>query len=738
MLGLGSLDSLIGLVKDRIRPGSMKLLCCMLLSAVMASACSVAPRHTAEPVQALIRPAEAAAAAPSAADARLATTGIGVALAGGGTKAASYAMGVLAAISDEDMFGRIDAISTVSGGGYAAFFLYSKVLARRNDTAAARPALSDFFADCIPRRYAKKLPAASSHRLCAAEPEDATMEKYRFQQFVRCRQDVLENDCNQELEGTDHSEIANAVVLAAGTVVALVPNFVARTLFDWPVNMSPSRYAYLEGIGTAYGLYPVSIKAASKSRDLLDHCEKGRFLNCDASSGYARLDRRALRFDDLAAYHDSGAEKVPVWIINATASRSRSLFGWAREGQRDFTQYTLQMSPFTARSGFHGKVGNYREHLDLLEATTAAAAFLDANETLVRGQPGRLGAALVQHALAFDWGVDIPNPNVDAGWRALHSVLPLWPWPWTTLSALPTLPIPMYWADGGLRQLGGAKPNQRSPYIRLLDGGNNDDLGTYTLIEAGKKHIVISDHAYDGKGDMQDLCRLHNEVRLRMTNKKLVVPGLKGFAEHCLQFVRESECVDQPCKSVPGLDEKAATKGGYPITGWKHPVLLGCIRDLGSTKDSNESCDGRIDTQLYILKPALNLAEFVDKYLPGGTVDVKACPEAGKNDSGATASDSSDNKDLGVCEVAAYIASQKTDAQGFPILGAFPQHSTVGMTFASTGREYGAYRELARWQARQALRLVLRSEAAPSVFAEEAANQRKDAIGKKGAEPKQP
>lgn len=689
-------------------------LCLALLTAILSCACSVAPKYTPEPATALIEPTGSIPVTVTSplSEFKQANQGIGVALAGGGTKAASYAMGVLAGISDEHMFDKVDAISTVSGGGYAAFYLYSKVLNRQNDPTPVKPALSDFFADCIPHVYKKHMPETRLHRLCSPALNDNSMEKYRFQQFVRCRQDVLENDCNQELDGTDHSEFANAAGLLASTIMMIGPNFVARTLFDWPVNMSPSRYAYLEGIGTAYGLYPTTANAASNSRDLLDSCDKGFFLNCDADSGRALLNRQNLRFDNLASYlKNPSAEKMPTWIINATASRSRSIFGWATEGKRDFSQYTLQISPFTARSGFHGRIDNYRDHLDLLEATTAAAAFFDANETSVV-QPGRLAGALSLHLAALDWGVDIPNPNVDSGWRIMHGLLPLWPWPWTRSAPIPYFPFPTYFADGGLRHLGGARDNQQSAYIRLLDGGNNDDLGAYTLIEARKRHIVISDHAQDAKGDMQDVCRLHNEVRLRLNgDKKLVVPGLDGFAEHCLQFVRESECGDAACSTVPGLENMSPTKGSYPITKWKHPVLLGCIRDrLG--ENSEDNCSGTIDTRIYILKPAIDLGAFVKQFLPNGSVDAKACPEELDAKASSRPGDPPDpnGEDIGVCEVAAYISQHDKDERGVPVLGSFPQHSTVGMTFASTGREYGAYRELARWQARIALRWTQQSD----------------------------
>jgi hypothetical protein len=46
---------------------------------------------------------------------------LGVALAGGGTKAASFSMGVLDGLNEKDMLKDVDVISTVSGGGYTGY-----------------------------------------------------------------------------------------------------------------------------------------------------------------------------------------------------------------------------------------------------------------------------------------------------------------------------------------------------------------------------------------------------------------------------------------------------------------------------------------------------------------------------------------------------------------------------------------------------------------------------------------
>ena len=65
-------------------------------------------------------------------DARIRSNGtqpkLGLALAGGGTKAGNFAIGVLQGLTEAEVMGQVDAVSTVSGGGYAALWYFSRLL----------------------------------------------------------------------------------------------------------------------------------------------------------------------------------------------------------------------------------------------------------------------------------------------------------------------------------------------------------------------------------------------------------------------------------------------------------------------------------------------------------------------------------------------------------------------------------------------------------------------------------
>lgn len=605
----------------------------------------------------------------------------GVSLAGGGTKAASYAMGVLAALARGKGTGdparsflhEIDSISSVSGGSYAAFFFYSKLLVERHHgNEIDRPEhLKAYFEDCIPRSYA--LPSRGrppilradaapdlENRLCmAAKLREERNPAFRYQIFVRCRQDVIEGDCDLDESELDPVNLANVAVLGGATLAAVLPQFVIRSIFDWPFSVSPTRHVYREGIGTAYGLYPKGPKAYRYSQPREACLEDDAFYNCEKET-LGLLDK-GLEIRDMASV--SFERGVPVWVINATAHRSRSLFGWAGSNKRNFAKYAFQLTSHCARSGFHGEFDLAdKSYFDVGHAVGSSAAFLDANQSKF-GQPGRMAIAAGLHFLALDWGEDVPNPNVPLERRRLHSFLP----------------FPLYFLDGAASLLEKGKANESAAYVRLSDGGNSDNLGAYAPIEAGVRTLLVSDHAQDDKGQMEDVCLLHNELMLRK-KMKLILPGLAHFSDSCAAYLDQSE-------PPPGKSEAMETPGRsryhYPIWDWKYPVIAGCVMRNAHARDC---WDGERVTRILLLKPGFQLKRFRDEQLDS-LGSVKRCGE------GAAIP----------CETAAYLARRIRAGENVP---RFPQNSTVSMTIDSGSNLYGAYRDLAASQTEAAIKLM--------------------------------
>ncbi len=88
---------------------------------------------------------------------------LGLGLAGGGTKAADFSIGVLQGLTEAGVMERVDAVSTVSGGGYAALWYFARVLNGAEHPGgdfkplAQRKIAETFFADCLPYVYVAHL-----------------------------------------------------------------------------------------------------------------------------------------------------------------------------------------------------------------------------------------------------------------------------------------------------------------------------------------------------------------------------------------------------------------------------------------------------------------------------------------------------------------------------------------------------------------------------------------------------
>lgn len=741
-----------------------------LTASALGLACALAPGYTeAQPVrlnalhaQPLIadRAPELQACDPLPAPKLKPGRRIGVALAGGGSKAAAFSMGILTGLSEREAFRDVGAISSVSGGSYAAFFLFSKWMIDLEGTQgkAVDPLAQRYFEDCIPSGYRRYLSrhakAGVTPRYCRFDPQagplpqtDAEAGVPPFQPFVRCRQDVLEGDCNFESVSEDRTGYVHALALTGVTLATVVPNLVTRTLFDMPLNYAPTRLAYRDGIGTAYGLYPTGARAYTQAT-LAEACTGGNtetpperiqpsaFKNCQARDSFVRMRTDGMTFARLqAAYQDSA--DMPVWVLQATSSPNRSLFGWAGVNQQNFDRYVLSMSPFAQCSGHFGSVlmpsGDSNSAVDalgsqlnLLDAVNASAAFLDANQVKLP-QPGRLLAALGLHALNLDWGIDIRNNLAGATGRGyVHSALP----------------FPLYYLDSLHAAVVERKPsNQRSAYIRVIDGGNSDDLGAYTLIQGGYPTVIISDHSGDADGAMEDLCRLAIELPRRRTRLHLRLPGLKDFDAGCAHQARLSEPdeapEDAPHAYTAPPPAPMPPPHHYPIWAWTHPVLLGClVRDADQpacqctpAQASQGACqDGawHAAQRVIVIKPAFDMVAFAHQQLDDtgllrdcGEHTVLPCEAASYVLSRAPL-----NK---VAQVAR-LAPEGTTLPDSAFKGLdFPQHNTVFSTFNSSAYLYGAYKDLGAHLMKQAW---ARAQLPDADFAQAVAEQAKNQVAR--------
>ncbi len=634
---------------------------------------------------------------------------LGLALSGGGTKAAAVATGVMAGLADHELLDSADFISSVSGGGYASYFYYAHRLRPSPLPGEKTVKSEDIYRDCVHlapediamdtvRRRIRKVGACSPGFLRVREGyEEGDPMNNSYQAFLKCQQDVFRPGNCAIKPGLGDFSIGPHVVL--GTALAVVPALISSSLFDWGYTVSPAAQTYKRGIGMAYGSTLTDLKLLKEAEAKGEYrvpCEKtegGYALNCQ--NNLYEPETNALTFDELRAgtLRTGANPALPFWIINASAPKGRNASSWMSIGPREVTNRDMfemtAVSHGSVRYGYVSAPPSLHNRMNVLQSVTASAAFLDSNQRAISGVTGA-AAGLALHLLALDWGQDIANYNVSDARKTLHRLMPL-----------PFVFADSMYAAGQEAAIANEDiaDRTRSAFIRLIDGGNAENLGVYALLRRKVKNIVISDAAQDTDGRFDDVCGLARRVAeasgTGAGSARLFIPGLEGFDKHCENILQKDT-----------LDEK-----GYDLHQWhfENPVLAGCLRS-SAPSDPAQPCkglkvdDGHLDTRLLVIKPAVSLTKFEAQraVMPDdGKSRIKKCWLRGENlhkdrhvnppkDRAAVAMDDGTIN----CDTAAYMAENWSSTDGN--CQTFPQHSTAGMTANSNHRVFTAYRELAR------------------------------------------
>lgn len=621
---------------------------------------------------------------------------LGIALSGGGSKASSFAIGVLAGLADQHLLDSSDYLSSVSGGSYAAYFYYTHRIfpvVRNGNSEREIPTSEDLFRDCIlsmgsrytdpqVEKYIREYGACRPEELLYSAQSDVIREEKtnKYQAFLKCSQDVFKPGiCSTQRTSEDHGIPAIAFV---GTAAAVPLSLVANTVFDTGITVSPTARSYRDGIGIAYGstiteLHVLTKAQGSKTMEVPCTETKGGYAT-DCSPNRFDSDPNDMTFEELRVGLLSIKEKsaIPFWVINAAAPESRSGLGWWALGKDDTTNSDMfEMTAVSHGSGRYGYVSAPASlhNMTVLDAVASSAAFLDANQLVYKEPLLRGSIGVLTHTFALDWGIDIPNYNVSDSRRALHK--------W--------LPVPLYWLDGGYaRYLTEARKSEetqdrvRSSFIRLIDGGNGENLGVYSLFKRNVKNIVLADAASDPDGQFKDICSLATRLEQipRGRGGYLYVPGLLDFTNHCNAL----------------LDHKQ----GYNVHEWpfEFPALIGCVRKEKQA-DEASACDSisELDTRLIIVKPALSMSTIMTRELKGNRLRTCGVPGMSANVEGSKIP-------LLNCDAAALILNSWRSKRS--LCQVFPQNSTVFMTANSSLTLFSAYRELARQYVNQAGELI--------------------------------
>ena len=644
---------------------------------------------------------------------------VGLALSGGGAKAASYAMGVLAGLHREGILQKnIDIISTVSGGGYAALWYYSRLTdlyldplrytTTRQQAKAQQAAqqasdhldpTAPFFEDCIPWKYAGLLglPPGSVtgegeyQDICPAGDPRAFVpqDKFRYQNHLRQYADVFSNDFGERPERLQ-GDVGKALGL---TLVTLPGHLFANILFDWNLEVSPSQRQYRQGIERTFGLPPVNLSDGCGSDIRADgtaNCESVRPVpNHLVGRGLTFSTLQLTRGEGEARRADDGfaLPRVPFLVVNTTAGVSATPFDLLEQKLPDFEDSVFEFTPTGYGSRLYGYWPGSHPEVDVVTAVSASAAFFDSQQRSYGGvRRFFIGAGL--RFFQLDWGLDIANPWQPDRVRGLHKALP----------------FPFYYFHRQTK-------NPNAPDIHLADGGQSDNTGIFSLVRRGVRTILFADAAQDTNGKFKDLCVL--QQKLQTKSLYLFMPGLK---QENLSFSEQCEEAKNP--------RYAAAEGHSPWKMAKGALQKGCITRNASDTTCLLEDTGGYGARLYVLKPSLNMEK-----LKPALMECHASAQKRLNTDTGTKTVSNDAfyATKGTPECVAAFNSVRKEVEDFPaeIFGflstsrnwnpnlrstseaqknpVFPQHPTWLVTLDSSPWTYGAYRELGRWHVSQLL-----------------------------------
>lgn len=660
---------------------------------------------------------------------------LGLALAGGGTRASQIAIGVLEGLYRANVLKDVDVISSVSGGGYAAYWYYSQLLQEQYP--------ADLFRDCVPSRYAPIAQTMAIPDCRADDPEHwgscicpgghnagasrmAALHNYtnvlvsnthgqlhaedpfRHQNNLRGHIDLFTPEFSYERNGEDYRMIPAVAGMALTQFPISIPfDGITDVLFDWNTNFSVSKERYRAGIGRIYGQVPVDCGAELNRNGALGNVLNGNHLSClttrplqdelafvrshpegpsfyppDPPVNYTTPE--PISFECLREQYGKQAKqktpgRLPYWLINATTpvlDCDRSV-PWNLDcvGNQFFANNTYPPH----RAGFEFSAFSWGSGEHLFRKAE------NANKGLSK-QIDNHGLSLLDAVSASAAFFDPNEKSISLG-GVVNFAQQVFGFKWGYYIANPNvddgarvlhklLPFPLYLTHRW-------RETRDSVDIHLVDGGQSDNLGVYPLIRRRVKNIIISDHGFDADGTMDDLCSLQ---------KWLTDPGFAKVNHHRIWAIHFDDLPDlaRVCEDV---DQGISDGLRYNYLGWRHPVQLGCaveipesasklLKELKSCKAienlvEQDATDSRV-LKLFLIKPAIDLDRLTEQLS-----DVAVA--AASNDMPRT---------MGNPEILGFLKENRFRYEATETL-LFPRHSTISLSLNSSPWLYGVYREVA-------------------------------------------
>jgi hypothetical protein len=449
---------------------------------------------------------------------------IGLALSGGGTKAGMFSHGVLHGLHDANVLKHVDAISSVSGGGYAAYWYFSKLLESSRDPSFN---INQIFDDCLPYYWvqfgtdehnkaamdaAVRRPPTPNMGICdnashfRVKGTSGVDDPFRWQAHLVRWPDVfqreptyLDGGWQNRPEGPIRDGIAKAILIEPLGGKSEIP------------------LLYQHGIERTWGLNPLPrdpLLVANNKKHKAGERINWRYSNADWSAPSVlgvpmpHVDEKTTQWSQLRKLYDANTDgrTLPLWIVNTNDG----------DKGEDNTSKIFEITPFgygTSNPRFPG----YRNvtpdrtlsFSNLSTSVRAAAGFADA-QGLEHAQLRTFIKRVAKIFPGAEWGIDTNVVTADGQYHKVH----------------------------------------------LSDGGGADNLGLYSLLKRGLDDIIIVDTAADGAGAMDDLCAIKRALG---TDLKLEFPALNKFEDVC--------------------GEKS--KLVYNVSAWKNPVVKGTAKWMG-------------------------------------------------------------------------------------------------------------------------------------------------------------
>jgi Patatin-like phospholipase len=288
---------------------------------------------------------------------------LGLALSGGGTRAASFAIGVLKALHENGTLEKVDVISSVSGGSYAAYWYFSQIfymdaLLKACKNLEQNKEFQTFCNESLnhtrQEEVANQQGDASRYRAEAeifrtwgeSQTNIDEPNQYRFQRTLEESSKILAFAHKPSFtKGTVAGLQYGVETLIQGFSIPI--HWLANGLFDWETNITPFFYFYKDGLERTYGYAPLDYT--------LEH-----FANANAIwfNRIQNIDAEPISMGEAAKFLEdkdksrliSNAQRLPYFVINTTARYGRLIKRYGRGKEKTVEDSVFEFTPWGCHS----------------------------------------------------------------------------------------------------------------------------------------------------------------------------------------------------------------------------------------------------------------------------------------------------------------------------------------------------------------------------------------------------